>query len=396
MTEKLYYTSPKTFEWQTEIVRCTVIDGRKAVVLKESAFYPEGGGQPSDIGTIAAVPVLDLIEDENELYHIVSEYPAGMSANCFLDSRRRIDHMQHHSGQHLLSAVCLELYGYETESFHLGSETVTIDLNTPHLSEDQMTEIENKANHYIFENRKIRTFFAGSDDLKNLPLRKVPEVDGPLRIVQIDGIDTSACCGTHTAGTGEIGLVKLLKTEKQKGRIRLHFICGFRALSEFQEAHRLVKHTARFFQSSQTEIPERLCSIEQEMKQLHKELEFLKAENALLLAEKMNNDQPGKMAAVLKERSSLKDLQFLAAAFHESGKDIVLLGSKSEHAVLFSQKNSIHAGHTIRECLKAFSGKGGGSENQAQAKLADSNETESFFRAMKEQIIQASEDRPLN
>ncbi|MGX1193611.1 alanyl-tRNA editing protein [Metabacillus sp. SLBN-84] len=391
MTEKLYYTSPKTFEWQTEIVRFTKINGQRAVILKETAFYPEGGGQPSDSGTIGTIPVLDLIEVENELYHIVSEYPEGMSVNCLLDAARRMDHMQHHSGQHLLSAVCLELYGYETESFHLGAETVTIDLNTPHLSEDQMTEIENKANHYIFENRKIHTFFAGADDLKNLPLRKIPDVDGPLRIVQIDGIDTSACCGTHTAGTGEIGLMKLIKTEKQKGRIRLHFKCGIRALSEFQEVHKLVKRTARFFQSSQEEIPEQLHSINQELKQINKELEFLKTENTLLLTEKINTDQPGKLAAVLKERASLKDLQLLAAKFHGSGKEFVLLGSMSEHAVLFSQQNSIHAGNTIRECLKDFSGKGGGSEKLAQAKLADVSETEAFFQAVKMEIDRMTE-----
>jgi alanyl-tRNA synthetase len=287
--------------------------------------------------------------------------------------------MQHHSGQHLLSAVCIELFDFHTESFHLGSDTVTIDLSTTQLSADQMKQIEEKTNQYIFENLSIHTFFAEQDELKDLPLRKLPDVTENIRIVQMEGIDTSACCGTHVERTGEIGMLKLMKTEKQKGRIRLHFKCGFRALADYQTSQDTIQLMSKFFQTSRTAIPTRLQALDHETKLLQKENEQLKAENAAFIVEKMINEQQTQFVHNVFEKKSLKELQMIAARLVESGKSFVLLASLNENCVFFSRKGTLHCGTLFKEHLSSFQGKGGGNEKQAQAVFEDSAETERFY-----------------
>lgn len=386
MTEKLYYTTPKQFEWKTAVTEKVERDGIKLVKLKETAFYPDGGGQPADEGTINDVSIRGLLEENEDVYHIVSEFPQTNEVTCKLNISRRIDHMQHHSGQHLLSAVCIELFDFHTESFHLGSDTVTIDLSTSQLSEEQMKQIEEKANQYIFENRNIHTFFAEQHELKDLPLRKLPDVTENIRIVQITGIDTSACCGTHVERTGEIGILKLLKTEKQKSRIRLHFICGFRALADYQISQDTVQTASQFFQTSRIDIPSRLQTLDQETKHLMKENEQLKAENAAFIAEKIGNEQQAQFVHSLFEKKSIKELQMIAARLLESGKTYVLLASLDERCVFLLQKGTLHCGSLFKEHLSFYQGKGGGNEKQAQAKFDDSAEAERFFLHLIEKI----------
>lgn len=387
MNEKLYYTSPKTFEWKTTVTETEERNGLKLVKLKETAFYPEGGGQPSDHGFIDHIEITGLLENGEEIYHIVSDFPSEKEVTCKVNSKRRIDHMQHHSGQHLLSAVCIELFDFHTESFHLGSDTVTIDLRTPHLTPMQMKEIEEKTNLYIFENRKIHTFFADETELKDLPLRKLPDVQENIRIVQIEGIDTSACCGTHVERTGEIGLLKLIRTEKQKGMIRLHFKCGLRALSDYQSIQETIQFAGQFFQTSTNEISARLTAMDQETKMIKKEAEQLRAENAAFTAERLEKQQDGPFGHKLFEKKTIKELQMIASRLIENGKPYVLLGSISEKCVLFSQKGTVHAGSLFKSNLADFDGKGGGSEKQAQAKFADASETERFFLRIMDQLL---------
>ncbi|MCM3595877.1 DHHA1 domain-containing protein [Metabacillus idriensis] len=388
MNEKLYYTSPKTFEWKTTVTETEERNGLKLVKLKETAFYPEGGGQPSDQGFIDHIEIAGLLENGEEIYHIVSDFPSENEVTCKVNIKRRIDHMQHHSGQHLLSAVCIELYDFHTESFHLGSDTVTIDLRTPQLTPEQMKLIEEKTNQYIFENRKIHTFFAEETELHDLPLRKWPDLKEKIRIVQIEGIDTSACCGTHVERTGEIGLLKLIKTEKQKGMIRIHFKCGLRALSDYQSIQETIQFAGQFFQTSTNEISARLTAMDQVTKMLKKEAEQLRAENAAFTAEKLEMKQNGPFGHKLFEKKTIKELQMIASRLLENGKQYALLGSISENCVLFSQKGTVHAGSLFKSNLADFDGKGGGSEKQAQAKFADASETERFFLRITETMDQ--------
>ena len=182
-----------------------------------------------------------------------------------------MEHSQHHSGQHLLSAVCLSRYGYETVSFHLGEYTATIDLNTPHLTDEEMDEIENIVNKRIFENRNIRIFHINRKDRDQYRLRKIPDHIEKLRIVEIEGIEYNACGGTHVRSTAEIGLLKLLKTEKVRGMVRLHFICGSRLLNDYRKKHRLITDLSNKMTTGPDTLGKQIEKMGRENKQMKKE-----------------------------------------------------------------------------------------------------------------------------
>lgn len=203
MTEKWYYTSPTTSEWTTTITSAKKDGDTYIITLSETAFYPEGGGQPCDNGVIAGIPVLEVFEKNEEVYHRLPSLPAASTVRCQIDMARRLDHTQQHSGQHLLSAVCIELFDAHTVGFHMGSEVVTIDLNVPSLSEEALTAIENRANELIYANIPVETYYVTKEEARQLPFRKLPKIEGNIRVVEIKGIDVSACCGTHVSRTGK-------------------------------------------------------------------------------------------------------------------------------------------------------------------------------------------------
>jgi alanyl-tRNA synthetase len=388
MTEKLYYTSPKTTKWSTTITHIIERDNQILVTLQETAFYPEGGGQPCDVGTIDGMEVLHVFEEDDEVYHQVSKRPEHTDVECEIDWKRRFDHTQHHTGQHLLSAVCIELYDAHTVNFHLGTDTVTIDLAVPSLTSDQLLHIERRVNEYIYENKEIKTYTLSHDQVHTVPLRKLPDVGENIRIVEISGIDYSACCGTHVARTGEIGLLKLLKTEKQRGNIRLHFKCGARALADYQESFDIVNSIAAKFSTGRQEVMERIDRLEQEQKQFQKEIEQLKIENASFTAKELLAERDGQMVARLFHDQSMKDLQILARQIIEKGDYIVLFATALENKLLLIHDGtpSVHCGQLFKEQLASFGGKGGGNANQAQAGFNNEEDLQKFFSFIQQQI----------
>lgn len=381
MTEKWYETKPYTTAWSTEITSVTEHDNHVLVTLKETAFYPEGGGQPSDYGTINGMNVLDVFEQNDEVYHKLPQAPDRKEADCQIDWARRLDHMQHHTGQHLLSAVCIELYDAHTVSFHLGTDTVTIDLAVPSLSDEQLAHIERRANGCIYENKEIRTYYVTKENVHTVPLRKLPDVGDHIRIVEISGIDYSACCGTHVSRTGEIGIIKLLKTEKQRGNTRLHFKCGLRALTDYQLAHDTLSALAGKFSTSRHEVIERIEKLEQEQKQLQKEIEQLHTEKAAYVANELIANSNGEIVTFVSDDQPLKNLQPLIKSITEKGDYIALFSSTLENKVLLAHSgfSSLHCGQLFKEQLAAFNGKGGGNANQAQAGFPTKEEMENFF-----------------
>ena len=230
MTKKLYYTAPDVDVWTTTVTSVRQDGETYIVTLTETAFYPEGGGQPSDAGTIAGLPVLDVFDENGEVYHRLPAHPGMGAVSCVLDRKRRRDHTQQHSGQHVLSAVLVEQLGAETVGFHLGREVVTIDITAGALTEADMLAVENRANELIYANLPVETYWVTPEEAERMPFRKRPDVQGSVRVVEMKGIDLSACCGTHVKRTGEIGVIKLLKAERHRGMTRLSFLCGGRAL----------------------------------------------------------------------------------------------------------------------------------------------------------------------
>ncbi|MDQ0247445.1 alanyl-tRNA synthetase [Bacillus fengqiuensis] len=393
MTEKWYETKPYTTAWSTEITSIKELEDHVLVTLKATAFYPEGGGQPSDYGTINGMNVLDVFEKDDEVYHKLQHAPDQKEANCQIDWARRLDHMQHHTGQHLLSAVCIELYDAHTVSFHLGTDTVTIDLAVPSLSDEQLAHIERRVNECIYENKEIRTYYVTKENVHTVPLRKLPDVGDDIRIVEISGIDYSACCGTHVSRTGEIGIIKLLKTEKQRGNTRLHFKCGLRALMDYQLAHTTLSALAGKFSTGRHEVIDRIEKLEQEQKQLQKEIELLQAEKAAFIANEWITNSNGTIVTFVSEDQLTKNLQPVIKSITEKGDYIVLSASTIENKIIMAHNgfSSIHCGQLFKEQLAAFNGKGGGNANQAQAGFSTTEEMKSCFSSLQRTINQRAD-----
>lgn len=264
MTERLFYTNPKIYEWETEITDVFQYNDFYYVTLKETAFYPGGGGQPADLGWIDSYKVVDCIKRDNEVYHVLKEKPEEKMVHCKIDQYRRIDHTQHHSGQHLLSAVCLNLFDVNTISFHLSHETATVDLDVSSLTQEQLHQIEQTVNEHIIANHKVNVFYINRDDAVHYNIRKIPKDIDRLRIVQIENVEYNACAGTHVQSTSEIGLLKLLKTEKIKGKIRLYFICGLRLLKDYNEKHQLVTELTKTLTTGQALLIHQVVKMKQD------------------------------------------------------------------------------------------------------------------------------------
>lgn len=391
MTERLYYSNPYTKTWETEVTETRALSNGYALTLKQTAFYPEGGGQPSDYGTIAGIKVKDVYEENGEVYHLVDTLPVQTNITCEIDWNRRFDHMQQHSGQHLLSALLIDTYDIHTVSFHLGSDAVSIDLNVPQLSHEQLLHIEKIVNDAIYSNRPIKTYEVKKEDLRTLALRKVPELeDEVVRIVEIDGIDVSACCGTHVNQIGELGLIKLTKTEKQRGNTRLFFKCGMRALADYQQSQEIVAELSNKFSTSRELVVERIKKLETEQKELQKQLEELKNENAAYLASELEAKKEGSFLYHHFENRTLKDVQTLTKQLLQTPDTTLLFSLSSDQKVLLAHSGSeVKCGELYKELLPLYDGKGGGGPKQAQASFSSSENMNAFLSAVKGKITGA-------
>lgn len=230
-TEKLYYEDAYLKEFTAHVLECRKEKKGYAVLLDRTAFYPEGGGQPADRGSLDEVSVTDVHEKNGELIHYTDQpLEQGKQVTGRIDWDRRFDLMQQHSGEHMVSGLIHEAYGYDNVGFHMGSDVITIDFNGE-LTEEQMQEIEEKVNRLIWENRPVEITYPSQQELSLLPYRSKKELTGQVRIVRFPEADLCACCGTHVARAGEIGMVKLLSVQKFREGVRMEMICGRRVLA---------------------------------------------------------------------------------------------------------------------------------------------------------------------
>lgn len=381
MTKKMYYDSAYQTEWETNIIEAVEREDGYDVVLEETAFYPHGGGQPCDTGYLQGIPVLDVVTHGDRVLHKLERVPEDRAVSCKINWDRRFDHMQQHSGQHLLSAVCLDLYEMKTLSFHLGVDYCTIDVETAELKAEQVETIEREVNRHIYLNHPILSYWVDESEVKSINLVKQPTVKDDIRIVEIKDVEYNACGGTHVSSTGEIGIIKLLKIEKQKGNTRIYFKCGYRALEEFNEAQQILGALSSRFKTAKDEILHRIEKWEQEQKQLQAELTLLKEQNNEYLAERLLNNQDGNLIAEIFEDKTVKDLQSLASTLSARSHAAILLATKAENKVVLSQNKE--AGHSCGAFFKAhlgtYNGKGGGSDILAQAGFSTWEDAQAFY-----------------
>lgn len=371
MTKKLYYDSAYLQEWSTSISGITEREDGIYVTLTETAFYPHGGGQPCDTGYIGELPVLDVILEEDEVLHKVTQLPGQNEVTCRIDWSRRFDHMQQHSGQHLLSAVFRDLYQAVTLSFHLGSDYATIDIAMPDLSAAQMAEAEQEVNRQIYLNRRIVSYFVTAEEMARLPLVKLPKVTEDIRIVEIEGVEYNACGGTHVSSTGAIGMIKLLRSEKQKGNIRITFKCGGRALDEFNDQVSILSQLSVKFNTGKDEILDRIGKWENEQKLQQTELAAIKEQNDSYLARELLSalEQGSRLITYTSDTRTLKDLQSLAVKLTALTDLPVLLLTAAENKAVLAHSGAadLSCGAFFKTHLSEYQGKGGGSDKLAQA-----------------------------
>ncbi|CAM4437462.1 alanyl-tRNA editing protein [Paenibacillus xylanexedens] len=389
MTQKIYYDSAYTREWHTTITGKVDKEDGVYVTLAETAFYPHGGGQPCDLGQIGGIAVLDVNIEDGEVWHKLERAPEQNDVHCEIDWERRFDHMQQHTGQHLLSAMTLKLAEAMTLSFHLGTEYDTIDVAAAELGSNQLTAIEQEVNRQIYRNARINTSWVTTEEAAQLPLVKQPTVTEDIRIVEIEGVEYNACGGTHVSATGEIGIIKLLKTEKVKGGTRIYFKCGTRALNEFTSTQNVLNSIMVKLKTSKDELLERIEKMELEQKQLQTELNAVKTTNDTYYAEELLAARQGLVIAQVFEDKSLKDMQSLATKLTADHEGLVLFASISEAKVVLAQNGQPPewaCGPFFKGNLGAYQGKGGGSEKMAQAGFASSEDALAFYEFTKDQL----------
>lgn len=381
MTTKLYYQDSTVFSTEVDVINSGKDDHGHYVVLDQSCFYPEGGGQPADTGEIGPAKVWDVQLIDGEIRHYTDRELEKERFVAQLDEQRRWDHMQQHAGQHLLSALFEDTYGLKTQSFHLGKERVTIDLDLDTATKEQLQAIEKKANKLIGQALPISTRWVTSEKADTLKLRKPPVVDGDIRLVEIEGIDLNACGGTHPKNTAEIGLLKIISTEKSKGGMRVYFLCGDRALQYFnflsettdQLVVKLNAPAAELTQAVETLLADK-ATMSKTIKSLQEQLLNLEAKTIV---------PENHLVQEVFENRSIKDLQQLARlVISEHPTAIALFISSTEGDMRFVCAKGEDAPGDMREVLKQLlvltDGKGGGNVQFAQGG-GKTNETPTTF-----------------
>jgi alanyl-tRNA synthetase len=384
--EKLFYEDVYIREWESNIEHVEERDNWFYVVLEKTAFYPEGGGQPSDRGNIDGIEILDVLEENNIIYHILASYPKNKVVRCKLDYSRRFDFMQQHTGQHLFSAVFFNKYKGETSSFHLGEDYISVDISIADIPKEMLVDVEILANRYIFNNLNVITHTVNYEEISRFPLRKLPPTNEDIRIVEIDKLDFSPCCGTHVSKTGEIGIIKVLKTEKYKGLTRIYLKCGERAILDYQNKTDLALDLGKLLSVPENEIFERIDGIGVELKTLSRQLLELKEKLNVYDAAAIINSSSNKLIIKVFQDKPFSDIQALGKQILQAGDYMLILASLLDNKLLLAHNGTLEldCGKLFKEQLTNFKGRGGGSSKLAQAGFEDINNMKAFIEFLQQ------------
>ncbi len=380
MTDKLYYENQFLEEWQSEVKDIIQEKDKFLIVLASTAFFPGGGGQPADKGYIDDIEVIDVFEKDNIIYHVTNKKPKNNVVKCKLDFCKRFYYMQQHAGEHLLSAVLYKLYNTSNDGFHMGDDYVTIDNSITNMTEEMVKEVEEMANEYIYKDLPITSYFVQHNDLENLELRKECKVKENIRIVEIEGVDRIACCGTHVLSTGQIGLIKIIKTEKYKGMTRIYFKCGKKALEDYGNKHKIITNLSKHYALVEDEIVDRVKNDSNEIKRLLKEIKELKGVIASHTVDDIIRNDNSHIIIIDFSNKDFEEIQIINNEILKRGEYITILVSEKDNRILFSNNSTptLHCGKIFKENLWRFNGKGGGNEKSAQAAFKDKEDMFKF------------------
>ncbi|MBK9408661.1 MAG: alanyl-tRNA editing protein [Gemmatimonadetes bacterium] len=385
MTDRLYYTDAYCARFGARVTS-RAEDGRR-VYLDRSAFYPTSGGQRHDLGTLGGVAVTDVVDEDDRVAHVLAASLDADEVEGVVDWPRRWDHMQQHTGQHLLSAIGADRFGWETVSVHFGAESSTIDFGVESIGPETLQELERLANAGVTENRPVTVTFEEAEMATGL--RKPSDRGGVLRIVSIEGIDRSACGGTHVRATGEIGAIMLRRVEKVRKATRVEFLCGMRAIARVRGEYDVLARLANGLSCSIDELPTLVPAQAEQLRALENDRRRLEGEvNAARARDVHAALPPGDdgVRRLLERRAGGKvdDARALALAFAALPKGVVAVAVAAPPAILVaaSDDSGVDAGRLLKEALGAVGGRGGGSARLAQGTVPDAAALETVIAAL--------------
>jgi alanyl-tRNA synthetase len=377
-TERLYYTDSHLTEFEARVTN--VIErgeGLVAVTLDRTAFYPTGGGQPSDTGTLDEARVVECVDEDESVLHVIEGTPLALGAKVLgrVDWPRRLDHLQQHTGQHILSQAFVQLFDAPTRSFRMMSQAAEIDVALDDASDERIAGAVELANSIIWEDRAVRVRQVTKEEAAQLPLRKDSAREGELRIIEIEGFDLSPCGGTHARRTGEVGVICVRSWERAKGLVRVEFVAGGRAYADYNRANQTARAVAALFSAGRDEAATLVARLLEENKQLLRQVRTLEEITARVEAQEMLSaaeQQPDglKLVSRIIEGRDADSLKRIALAIVAQTRSIALLGSHDQETARLVFARSADApgdmNALMREACRMLDGRGGGRPDMAQ------------------------------
>lgn len=388
MTTRIYYDDSTTTTFDAVVLACEPAGERFEITLDRTAFYPTSGGQPFDTGSLGEARVVDVVDrDDDRVVHVVTRgIEPGTRVRGEIDAARRRDHMEQHTGQHVLSAAFDRLCGVATVGFHMGDDACTVDL-AREVTTNEIEAAEGAANQVIREDRPVRIRIVEADQIDSVGLRRESKRQGPLRIVEVDNFDVSACGGTHVATTGGIGMVAAIATEKVRGGTRLSFLCGGRALRGFRERRERLAEAGRLLGVAPLDIVGRVEGLQHEVREAERTIRALRDELAVYRAGawRASAETIGPHRVVLRASTlAATELKSLAqAVVSEPGVVAVLMGEGTPVSVVVARSTDVvlDAGALMKNVTAVLGGRGGGRADLAQGGVSASTaEIEKFVR----------------
>jgi alanyl-tRNA synthetase len=383
-TKRLYYDDSYLREFEAHVIDVEPQGAHFRICLDRTAFYPESGGQPMDRGTLGGLPVIQVTEEADAVVHVVERELPRDQVKGVIDWPRRFEHMQQHTGQHLLSAAFEKVAEARTVGFHLGADSSTIDLDTDRLGRRQMEQAEELANQVVFEDRPVHIIYSAAAEANQMELRKPTQRGGEIRVVEVEGFDRSACGGTHVSRTGGVGLILLRKIDHRKNQTRVEFVCGGRALTCARQDHEVLTKAAGSFSTSAENVPALISqqttelrgAIRSREKLLERVCEYRAREQWTVAPEKNGV----KIVRMVFPAGESLEAKLFAHAVAKQPSAVGLIGVEGEPAALFFSQSvggPFNMGAIMKQTVAQMGGKGGGAQDFAQGgglfegKLAD-------------------------
>lgn len=366
--QALFYKDNYLKEFKTKVLECIEEDGKIKVVLENTAFYPEGGGQPSDTGFIENVKVVQVEEKAGKIYHEVeSKIEVGKQVFCKINFEERFSNMQNHTAEHIVSGLICKKYNATNVGFHIGKDFTTMDFNV-NISEEQLRELEKQANEAVYRNIKIEEKIYTPEEVQNIHYRSKKELKEEVRIIKIGDYDICACCGIHVSKTGEIGIIKLLKVEKYKTGVRIYMLAGFKAVEDYTKKFEQVNKISTLLSLKLDEVYNGVVNLSNEIENLKKEKSELK--NQILLQE-LKEIEPAKNIILEKENLEMNDMKNFCNKLKEKATEIAGVISNGKFIFMSDTKD---LKETLEYLKNKFDIKGGGNNKIIQGQTTSNSQ----------------------